>query len=96
MLKEPGFGLEPKAWPWPVTSRLAELHALRKERGEPGHPSCGLFEAAKAGSAARLKLCSGATSSAVSGVRSIRQLCSTIVLIAEVDKRRAVLATPGQ
>lgn len=98
MLKEPGFGVKFKARPWPVTSRLAELHALRfeSERGEPGHPSCGLFEAAKAGSAARLKLCSGATSSAVSGVRSIRQLCSTIVLIAEVDKRRAVLATPGQ
>jgi hypothetical protein len=96
VLRDPGFGLKPKAWPWPVTSRLAELHALRKERREPGHPSCGLSEAAKAGSAARLKLCSGATSGAVSGVRSIRQLCSTIVLIAEVDKRRAVLATPGQ
>ena len=37
----------------------------------------------------------GATLGAVSGVRSIGQLCSTIVLIAEVDRRRAVLATPG-
>jgi len=38
----------------------------------------------------------GATLSVVSGVRSIRRLCSTIVLIAEVDMRRAVLATPGE
>jgi len=45
---------------------------------------------------AGLELRSGATLSVVSGVRSIKQLCSTIVLIAEVDRRRAVLATPGQ
>jgi len=38
----------------------------------------------------------GATLGVVSGVRSIMRLCSTIVLIAEVDTRRAVLATPGE
>jgi len=43
-----------------------------------------------------LELRSGATLGAVSGVRSIKRLCSTIVLIAEVDMRRVVLASPGE
>jgi len=45
---------------------------------------------------ALLELRSGATSGAVCGVRSIGRLCSSIVSIAEVDKRRMVLATPGE
>jgi len=60
------------------------------------HPSGQAGEAAKAGSYSRLGAVLGATPGAVSGVRSIRQLCSTIVLIAEVDKRRVVFATPGE
>jgi hypothetical protein len=67
-------------------SRLAEL------RKGLGHPSGRLVGAAQAVSAACQELRSGATLGAVSGVRSIRRLCSTIVLIAEVDTRRMVLA----
>jgi hypothetical protein len=67
-----------------------------KPSANAGPPVRWAGEAAKAVEAADLELCSGATLGAVSGVRSIRQLCSTIVLIAEVDKRRAVLATPGE
>jgi hypothetical protein len=81
-------GLKPNACPWPVKSRLAELWL--------GHPSGRLVEAAKVALTAGLELRSGATLGVVSGVRSIKRLCSTIVLIAEVDTRRAVLATPGQ
>jgi len=72
-----------------VTSRLAGL------RKEFGHPYRGIGEEAQAASAVSMELRLGATLGAVSGVRSIRQLCSTIVLIAEVDTRREVLATPG-
>jgi hypothetical protein len=67
-----------------------------KTSANAGPPDQRAGEAAKAVEAAGLELGSGATLGAVSGVRSIRQLCSTIVLIAEVDKRRAVLATPGE
>jgi hypothetical protein len=55
-----------------------------------------LIEAAQAALTACMELRSGATLGAVSGVRSIRRLCSTIVLIAEVDMRRVVLAIPGR
>ena len=73
-----------------MTSRLAEL------RKEPGYPSGLRVRRRKLSSSAGLELRSGATLGVVSGVRSIMRLCSTIVLIAEVDKRRAVLATPGE
>jgi len=73
-----------------VTSRLAEL------RKEPGHPSGRLVRRRELSLSICLELRSGATLGVVSGVRSIMRLCSTIVLIAEVDTRRAVLATPGE
>lgn len=72
-----------------MKSRLAE------RRKRLGHPYREIGEAAKATSLISMELRLGATLGAVSGVRSIRRLCSTIVLIAEVDTRREVLATPG-
>jgi hypothetical protein len=87
----------PQSRPWPVTSQLAEhFKGASKTSANAWPPDQRAGEAAKAVEAAGLELGSGATLGAVSGVRSIRQLCSTIVLIAEVDKRRAVLATPGE
>ncbi len=94
----PDTGLRnPPSPPWPVNLSWLSLKEVLYGVSEGlSHPSGQAGEAAKAGSTAGLELCSGATPGAVSGVRSIRQLCSTIVLIAEVDKRRMVLATPGE
>jgi len=84
-----GFGVKSKN---PPLTR--DISAGRASKGA-WPPDRGIDEEAQAASPVSMELRLGATLGAVSGVRSIRQLCSTIVLIAEVDTRREVLATPG-
>jgi hypothetical protein len=89
--RAPGFFIDSELLPLARDLSAGE----RLERGDC-HPSGRLFGAAQAVLAACSELRLGATLGVVSGVRSIRRLCSTIVLIAEVGTRRVVFASPGE
>ena len=76
-----------QAFVWPLACEIsvgcASMH---------GHPRCALWIL---GVAEQYELCTRATAGTVSGVRTITWLCSRIVSVAEVDKRRAALGGYG-